>query len=122
MKRVITICLLFVGLLPLSAETAMLHIQTQSQGNIQVPIATIRSITYDKTNGTKMYITTVDSTQTYLLSDILCMSFSNVPQPMAISNVTTEKTANSTQKVLINGTIYLIQNNKVFTLKGEHIK
>lgn len=121
MKRVITICLLFVGLLPLSAETAMLHIQTQSQGNIQVQIATIRSITYDKTNGTKMYITTIDSTQTYLLSDILRMSFSNVPELTAIPNITTTK-ANSTQKVLINGRIYLIQNNRVFTLKGERIK
>ena len=121
MKRVLTTCLLFFALSPLLAETAMLNIQTQNQENIQVPIATIRSITYDKTNGTKMYITAIDSTQTYLLSDILRMSFSNVPQPMAIPNVTIEK-ANNAQKVLINGTIYLIHNNRVFTLKGERIK
>ena len=114
-------CLLFVALSPLLAETAMLNIQTQNQGNIQVPITTIRTITYDKTSGTKMYVNTIDSTQMYLLTDILRMSFSDVPQAMGIPDVRAKK-ANSTQKMLINGTIYLIQNNRIFTLKGERIK
>lgn len=121
MKKSIVTLIFTVVLCPIWAETAALVIQTQSQGEIQVPIATIRTINYDKTGGTAMYITTIDGTQTYVLSDILRMSLSGVPVLSALPKIT-DKNTTAAQKVLINGVPYLIQDKRVFTLKGEQLQ
>lgn len=100
---------------------AALTILTMSAGEVRVPIEDIRSITYDKTTGTEMYVTTTTGTQTYQLSDIVSMSLSDVPEPSAIPTISAED-ARDAQKVLVNGTVYVIHDGKVFTLKGEKVQ
>lgn len=100
---------------------AALTILTMSAGEVRVPIEDIRSITYDKTTGTEMYIHTTAGTQTYQLSDIVSMTLSDVPEPSAIPTISAED-ARDAQKVLINGTIYVIHDGKVFTLNGEKVQ
>lgn len=97
---------------------AALTILTMSAGEVRVPIEDIRSITYDKSTGTEMYVHTTTGTETYQLSDIVRMSLSDVPEPSAIPTISAED-ARDAQKVLINGTIYVIRDGKVFTIEGR---
>lgn len=100
---------------------AALTILTMSAGEVRVPIEDIRSITYDKTTGTEMYVNTTTGSQTYQLSDIVRMTLSDVPEPSAIPTISAED-ARDAQKVLVNGTVYVIRDGKVFTLKGEKVQ
>lgn len=100
---------------------AALSILTTSVGEVQIPIADIQSISYDKTSGTEMYVHTTTGTQTYMLSDIERMTLSDVPEPSAIPSISAED-ARDAQKVLVNGTVYVIRDGKVFTLKGEKLQ
>lgn len=97
---------------------AALSILTTSVGEVQIPIADIQSISYDKTTGTEMYVNTTTGSQTYQLSDIVRMTLSDVPEPSAIPTISAED-ARDAQKVLVNGTVYVIRDGKVFTLEGK---
>lgn len=123
MKQILLILFLSIlspALCLIWAETPMLSIQT-TQGVTEVPIGTIQSITYNRTTGAEMYVTTTNGTQTYPLGDIVRMSFVDVPDPTAIPEISKEEAVDA-QKVLINGIIYVIRNGQVFTLKGEKVE
>lgn len=100
---------------------AALTILTTSVGEVSIPIENIRSITYDKTSGTEMYVNTTTGTQTYQLSDIVRMSLSDVPDVTDIESITAEE-ARDAQKVLNNGTVYVLRDGKVFTLQGQNVQ
>lgn len=113
-------CLLSVACY-LFAEVPTLSIETQSQGTIQIPVTTIVEITYDKTTGTEMYLTTNDATQTYQISDIVRMTLSNMPAATSVELISPAE-AEGAQKILYQGTIYILRNGRIYTLKGEEVQ
>jgi len=96
-----------------------LCIQTTT-GEVQIPIATIRSIRFDHTTGTTMYVDT-QSTATYQVSGIVKMTLLNVPEFTALEEISIED-AKDAQKVLLNGIIYIIKDGRVYTLRGEVVQ
>lgn len=100
--------------------SAALSILTTSLGEVQVPIESIQSITYDKTAGTEMYVHTTTGTQTYLLSDIVRMTLSDVPTPSSLETISAAE-AQDAQKVLWNGVVYVIKDGKLYTISGASL-
>jgi len=102
-------------------EQPTLVILTTTSGEVQIPIASIQKITYNQATQDSMYVNTVAGVQTYALDQVIRMTLTNVPEPTSIDEVSTTD-ADTTRKVMIGGTVYILRDNKLFTIKGETIQ
>jgi len=117
MIKLLFILLLFFSVGVWAQTVPTLLILTNGSDEISVPIASIKTITYDKA-GTTMYVNTNAGTDSYAVAGITRMTLSNVPEPTALSQFTDSPIPQLT-KIVKDGVVYVVRDGKLFTMKGE---
>jgi len=118
MRNVILLFLLLLSATSLWAEEVpTLLILTTESGQVEIPIASIQKITYDKA-GTTMYVNTNAGTDSYLVASITQMTLSNVPEVTALTQLT-DSPVNQFTKFEKDGVVYVVKDGKIYTMKGE---
>ena len=123
MKRLLLVCVMQLALCTAlwSQEIPTLLILTTTSGEVQIPIASIEKITYDKGYGTTMYLTTISGTSSittsYELASIQQMTLANVPDPTGLEAITLPADeVEKAYKFIHNGIVYIIKDGKTYTL------
>lgn len=116
-KNVLFLLLLFSVFNIWATDVPKLLILTTSSDEVQIPIASIQKITYDEA-GTTMYVATNSGLKTYAVTDIVKMTLANVPEATALNQLTDSPTPQLT-KFEKDGAIYIVQDGKIYTMKGE---
>jgi len=121
MRKLLFFVLLMFSSIGVGAETVpTLLILTTTSDEISIPIASIKTITYDKA-GTIMYVNTNAGTNSYAVADITRMTLTDVPEPTAISQLTVSPIDQLT-KIVKDGVVYVVKDGKLFTMKGEPVQ
>jgi len=122
-KSLLLVCLvLFSTLGVLAASAPTLLLLTTNSGEIQIPIASIKKITYDE-DGTTMQVLTTAGTQSYAVTTVSQMTLINVPNPTDLQKVQNAacKMQNAT-KILKDGVVYVIKDGQLYSVKGEQVQ
>ena len=117
----LTLVVAFLATAALMAQEApCLLILKRTNDEVKIPIATIQKIAYDKTAGTEMYVYTTTGKDTYQVSEITRMTLENVPEPTAVEDIEVSETVGA-MKFFHQGTIYIVKDGQIYTLKGEKL-
>jgi len=122
MRKTVVLIVVMVTSVALWAETVpTLLILTTGSEQVQVPIASIQKITYDKVGQATMYVHTSVGTQTYATADIQQMTLTGVPEATALKQLTDSPTDQLT-KIVRDGVVYVVKDGQLFTMKGEVVQ
>jgi|GEM_PF-3049064 len=122
MKKLLLFTLLMIPIIGVrAADVPTLVILLTTTEEVQIPVASIQKITYDKSELDTMYVHTQAGTQTYMLSEVVKMTLTNVPEPTALSELK-EVEKETDRKILIDGVVYILKDGKIYTMKGEPVQ
>jgi len=118
-KSAFFLCLMFMTLsIWANEEPMMLRIATTSNV-VELPVAGIQKITYDKA-GTTMYVQTSEGTNSYEVATITQMTLTNGTNPTGISDSPIHQLTNS-YKFEKGGVVYVVKDGKIYTMKGDKL-
>jgi len=119
MRKTVVLIVVMVASIALWAETVpTLLILTTASEQVQIPIASIQKITYDKVSKATMYVHTTAGTQTYATADVQQMTLTGVPDATGLSQLT-DSPIHQLTKIVQDGVVYVVKDGKVYTMKGE---
>lgn len=122
MRKTFVLIWAMVASVGLWAETVpTLLVLTTTSEQVQIPIASIQKITYDKVGQATMYVLTSAGTQTYATADIQQMTLTGVPEATALKQLT-DSPLHQLTKIVQNGVVYVVKDGQLFTMKGEVVQ